>query len=49
MAPLMQPQLLAWALVRQGLGARRRPGLCAVVASATWVSVEWAVPKVLGA
>ena len=46
MAPLLQPQLLAWALVRQGFGAR--PVLRAVVASATWVSVEWAGPKVLG-
>lgn len=47
-APLMQPQLMAWALVRQGLGARQRPLLGAVVASATWVGMEWAVPKVLG-
>lgn len=47
-APLMQPQLIVWALVRQhpveGRGATVRAG----VAAASWVAVEWAVPKLLG-
>ena len=46
-APLMQPQLMVWAFVRQAL-ADRSPGLRAVAASASWVAVEWLLPKALG-
>ncbi len=47
-APLLQPQLLVWVLVRQWLGARQGPWLRAVGAAAAWVGVEWAWPKLLG-
>ncbi len=47
-APLLQPQLIAWALVRQALDGRRQPWLRAWAAAAAWVGVEWLWPKLLG-
>lgn len=45
LAPLFQPQLLAFVLLRRGLrGSRFR----AVGAACAWVGVEWLVPKLLG-
>lgn len=45
LAPLFQPQLLAFVLVRQGLrGSRFR----AIGAASAWVGVEWLYPKLLG-
>lgn len=45
-APLLQPQLLALALVRKDLG-RDAPWLAAVAGAAAYVGVEWAVPRLL--
>ncbi len=47
-APLFQPQVIAWALVRQGLAPGRRPWLRAWAAAAAWLGVEWMFPKLLG-
>ncbi|MBB2488152.1 apolipoprotein N-acyltransferase, partial [Mitsuaria sp. WAJ17] len=47
-APLLQPQLIVWALVRQGMDGRHRPWLRAWAAAAAWVGIEWLCPKVLG-
>ena len=47
-APLLQPQLIAWALVRQALDGRRHPWLRAWTAAAAWVGAEWLCPKLLG-
>ena len=48
LAPLFQPQVLAFALVRHF--ARRRYGVVigALAGAAAWVATEWALPKVLG-
>jgi len=48
LAPLMQPQLLAFALARHLAGRRHGPVLRALAGAATWVGVEWALPKLLG-
>lgn len=47
-APLFQPQILVFALVRHF--ARRRHGraLTACAAAAAWVAAEWALPHLLG-
>ena len=47
-APVFQPQLLAFALVRYA--ARRRHGraVTALAAAAAWVGAEWLLPKMLG-
>lgn len=47
-APLFQPQVLAFALVRHL--ARRRHGATAgaLAGAAAWVATEWALPKLLG-
>jgi apolipoprotein N-acyltransferase len=47
-APLLQPQFLAFALVR--LVVRRRHGalLTALASAAAWVATEWLVPRLLG-
>ena len=47
-APLFQPQLIAWALLRQTLDRQRHPWLRAWAAAAAWVGVEWLCPKLLG-
>ncbi|MCM2336616.1 MAG: apolipoprotein N-acyltransferase, partial [Pseudomonas sp.] len=48
LAPLMQTQFLAFALVRHLVGQRHGPVLRAVAAASAWVACEWAVPKLLG-
>ena len=48
LAPLLQPQFIAYALVRQWIGRRHGPALRAVAAASAWVASEWAVPKLLG-
>jgi apolipoprotein N-acyltransferase len=46
-SPLLQPQLLAFALVRHG--ARRfGPVLRATLAIAAWLATEWALPRLFG-
>ena len=47
-APLLQPQLLAFALVRHLVGRRHGAVLRALAGTAAWVGCEWALPKVLG-
>lgn len=48
LAPLLQPQWLAFALVRQLLGLRQGPWLRALAGAAAWVGCEWLWPKLLG-
>ena len=47
-APVFQPQFLAFALARRLAGRRHGVALRAFAATAAWVAVEWAVPKMLG-
>jgi apolipoprotein N-acyltransferase len=47
-APLLQPQFLAFALVRHLAGRRHGPVLRALAAACAWVAVEWLYPKLLG-
>lgn len=47
-APLLQPQFLAFALVRQVVGRRHGAGLRALAGAAAWVATEWLVPRLLG-
>lgn len=47
-APLLQPQFLAYAAVRQWAGRRHGPVLRALAAASAWVACEWLVPKLLG-
>ncbi|RYZ70097.1 MAG: apolipoprotein N-acyltransferase, partial [Lysobacteraceae bacterium] len=48
LAPLLQPQLVAYALVRHLAGLRHGPLLRALAAGSAWVACEWAMPKLLG-
>lgn len=48
LAPLLQPQFIAYALVRQLAGRRYGPLLRALAAASAWVACEWLVPKLLG-
>ena len=48
LAPLLQPQFLAFALVRQWAGRRYGPVLRALAAVSAWVACEWLMPKLLG-
>lgn len=48
LAPVLQPQFIAFALVRQWVGRRHGPLLRSLAAAAAWVACEWLVPKVLG-
>ena len=48
LAPLLQPQFVAFALVRHLVGRRHGPVLRAVAAASAWVAFEWLVPKLLG-
>lgn len=48
LAPLMQPQLLAFALVRHLVGRRHGPVLRALAGASAWVACEWMLPKLLG-
>ena len=47
-APLFQPQLLAYALVRFMAARWYGRGVCALAAATAWVAVEWLVPRLLG-
>jgi len=47
-APLLQPQLLAFALVRHLVQRRHGAAWTAVAATAAWVATEWAWPHMLG-
>lgn len=47
-APLFQPQILVFALVRQLAGRRFGPLLRALAGAAAWVAAEWLLPKLLG-
>lgn len=47
-APLLQPQFLAFALVRYVAGRRHDPVLVACAATAAWVAAEWLTVKLLG-
>ncbi|HEY0855552.1 MAG TPA: apolipoprotein N-acyltransferase, partial [Albitalea sp.] len=47
-APLFQPQLIVFALVRQVCSRRHGGVLCALAGAAAWVATEWLVPKLLG-
>lgn len=48
LAPVLQPQFLAFALVRHWAGRRYGPALRALAAAAAWVACEWLLPKLLG-
>lgn len=47
-APLLQPQLLAFAIVRQLVGRRHGEMVRALAAACAWVGCEWLLPKLLG-
>jgi apolipoprotein N-acyltransferase len=47
-APLLQPQFLAFALVRHWLGRRHGPLLRALGGASAWVACEWLLPRLLG-
>jgi len=47
-APLLQPQFLAFALVRHVAARRGGPALRALAAASAWVATEWLVPRLLG-
>lgn len=47
-APLLQPQLLAFALVRHWAGRRYGPVMRAFAGASAWVAVEALFPKLLG-
>ncbi len=46
-APLLQPQLIAFALVRHLVGRRHGPLLRALAGASAWVATEWLVPRLL--
>lgn len=48
LAPLLQPQFIAFALARQWAGRRYGPVLRALAAASAWVACERLVPKLLG-
>ncbi|MEN9629937.1 MAG: hypothetical protein RJA10_3165 [Pseudomonadota bacterium] len=48
LAPLLQPQVLAWALLRRAVRARHGAALGALAAAAGWVGTEWLLLKPLG-
>jgi len=48
LAPLLQPQLLAFALVRHVVGLRHATALAALAGASAWVGCEWLLPKLLG-
>ena len=47
-APLLQPQVLVWALLRRAVGWHHGPALGALAAAAGWVGTEWLLLKPLG-
>ena len=48
LAPLLQPQLIAFALARHLVGRRHGPVLRALAGASAWTACEWLVPKLLG-
>lgn len=48
LAPLLQVQLLAFALVRRWARTRHGPALGALAGGSAWVACEWLLPKLLG-
>jgi apolipoprotein N-acyltransferase len=48
LAPLLQPQVIVFALVRYWAGRRYGALLCALAGAAAWVGCEWLLPKLLG-
>ena len=47
-APLLQPQVIVFALVRQFAGRRHRRAVRALAGASAWVATEWLAPKLLG-
>lgn len=47
-APLLQPQILAYALVRHAASRRSGAAMRALLAISAWIAVEWAVPRLFG-
>ena len=48
LAPVLQPQFIAYALVRHWLRRGHGTALCALAAASAWVACEWLLPKLLG-
>ncbi len=48
LAPLLQPQLIVFALIRYWVGRRHGPWLRAIAAASAWVACEWLVPRLFG-
>jgi apolipoprotein N-acyltransferase len=48
LAPLLQPQVIAFALVRHLVGKRHGAAVRALAGAAAWVTCEWLWPKLLG-
>ena len=48
LAPLLQPQLLAFAVTRHLVGRRHGMILGALAGASAWVGCEWLLPKLLG-
>lgn len=48
LAPLLQPQIITFALVRHWVGRRHGPWLRATAAASAWVACEWLVPHLFG-
>lgn len=47
-APLLQPQLWVYLLVRDALRRHHGAAIAGALAAAAWVATEWALPKLLG-
>jgi apolipoprotein N-acyltransferase len=47
-APLLQPQIFVFAIVRHIAGRRYGPIIRALAGASAWVATEWLVPKLLG-
>lgn len=47
-APLLQPQVLVFALVRYIAGRNHGPAVRALAGASAWVAAEWLLPKLLG-
>lgn len=48
LAPVFQPQVVAFALVRHAAGRRHGVVLRALAGASAWVACEWLLPKLLG-
>lgn len=48
LAPVMQPQIVVFALLRHLAGRRHGAVLTAFAGASAWVACEWALPKLLG-